>query len=150
MRIVLQRVKEAAVLIDDVMVGTIGAGLCLLLGVEDADGEEDADWLLRKVSQCRIFEDKEGKMNRSLQELKGEMLIISQFTLHASTKKGNRPSFIKAAAPAKAQLLYNYFIREANKAFPGNVHSGEFGAHMQVHLINDGPVTLWLDSKNKE
>jgi D-aminoacyl-tRNA deacylase len=150
MRIVLQRVSEAAVEIEGKIHGEIGSGLLLLLGIETDDTSEDIDWLLGKVLQMRIFSDKEGKMNESLLDQDGEMLIISQFTLHASTKKGNRPSFIKASRPELAIPLYEAFIAKAKMEIPGKVQTGVFGADMKVSLINDGPVTIGLDSKNKE
>ncbi|MFA7273108.1 MAG: D-aminoacyl-tRNA deacylase [Crocinitomicaceae bacterium] len=150
MRIVLQRVSEAAVKIEGKIHGEIGSGLLILLGIEAEDTSEDIDWLLGKVMQMRIFSDKDGKMNESLLDQEGEMLIISQFTLHASTKKGNRPSFIKAARPELAIPLYKAFIAKAEKEIPGKVQTGVFGADMKVSLINDGPVTICLDSKNKE
>jgi len=149
MRIVLQRVSEASVSISGQTVGQIGKGLLVLLGIESDDTQEDADWLLQKMIQMRIFNDSEGKMNLSLQDVQGALLIVSQFTLHASTKKGNRPSFIRAARPEQAIPLYEYFIAEARKQNQ-LVETGQFGADMQVNLLNDGPVTILLDSKNKE
>jgi D-tyrosyl-tRNA(Tyr) deacylase len=151
MRVVLQRVREARVEVAGKVVGQISKGLLLLVGVEEADDEEDVAWLLKKITQCRIFSDEEGKMNLSVREVEGQLLVISQFTLHASTKKGNRPSFIRAAHPAKAEALYQTFVKEAGALMgEAQVQSGIFGADMQVHLLNDGPVTLWFDSKNKE
>jgi D-tyrosyl-tRNA(Tyr) deacylase len=150
MRIVLQRVSEASVKIDGEINGQIGNGLLVLLGIETNDTSEDIDWLLGKIMLMRIFSDSEGKMNESVLDQNGEMLIISQFTLHASTKKGNRPSFIKAARPEIAIPLYEEFISKAEKEIPGKVQTGKFGADMKVSLVNDGPVTILLDSKNKE
>lgn len=150
MRVLLQRVAEASVEIEAKIHGQIGRGLLLLLGIETDDTVEDIDWLLGKITQMRIFSDVDGKMNESLLDQNGEILIISQFTLHASTKKGNRPSFIKAARPEIAIPLYETFIAKAQKELPGRVQTGIFGADMKVGLVNDGPVTIWLDSKNKE
>lgn|SRR5690554_3787153 len=149
MRIVAQRVSEASVTIDQKVVGQIAWGLMLLVGIEEADTKEDADWLVGKISQMRIFSDEDGKMNRSIKDINGELLLISQFTLHASTKKGNRPSFIKAARPEQAIPLYKYLI-EAFRKTELKVETGIFGADMKVALINDGPVTIVIDSKNKE
>lgn len=149
MRVLIQRSKEANVSIDNDIHGAIQSGLVVLLGVEHDDEQSDADWLLKKIVNLRIFNDENGKMNHSLLDVNGELLVISQFTLHASTKKGNRPSYIKAARPEVAVPLYEYFIAEA-KQMIHHVATGEFGADMQVHLINDGPVTIWMDSKNKE
>ena len=150
MRLVIQRVSQAGVAIhDEGIERTIGPGLLVLLGIEEDDTTEDAEWLVRKISTMRIFGDDEGKMNLSIQDVAGSILLISQFTLHASTKKGNRPSFIKAARPDKAIPLYEAFrdllVREGLE-----VRTGEFGADMKVSLINDGPVTIVMDSKAKE
>ncbi|MDG1658915.1 MAG: D-aminoacyl-tRNA deacylase [Crocinitomicaceae bacterium] len=150
MRILIQRVSEASVTIEESVHGKIATGLLLLLGVEPNDTEEDADWLVRKVSSLRIFNDEDGVMNLSATDIKGEYLVISQFTLHASTKKGNRPSYIKAARPEQAIPLYEYFIQQLDAVTETKVQKGIFGADMKVGLINDGPVTIWLDSKNKE
>ena len=150
MRAVIQRVSHASVEIDGKIVGQIQKGLLVLLGIESEDNSSDIDWLLGKITQMRIFSDSEGKMNESLLDQKGEMLIISQFTLHASTKKGNRPSFIKAARPEIAIPLYEEFIAKAKHQLSGKVQTGKFGADMQVSLLNDGPVTICLDSKNRE
>ncbi len=150
MRAVIQRVCQASVEIDGKIVGQIQKGLLVLLGIESEDNSSDNDWLLGKITQMRIFSDSEGKMNESLLEQNGEMLIISQFTLHASTKKGNRPSFIKAARPEIAIPLYEEFISKAKHQLSRKVQTGEFGADMKVSLLNDGPVTICLDSKNKE
>lgn len=149
MRILIQRVSEASVTIEGKVKSAIGPGLLLLIGIENDDAREDIDWLCKKVSQLRIFGDKEGKMNYSIQDVKGELLVISQFTLHASTKKGNRPSYIKAARPAIAIPLYEQFVTELAKVSGLPVYTGEFGADMKVRLLNDGPVTIWIDSKNK-
>ncbi len=150
MRILIQRVSEASVTIEESVHGKIATGLLLLLGVEPNDTEEDADWLVRKVSSLRIFNDEDGVMNLSATDIKGEYLVISQFTLHASTKKGNRPSYIKAARPEQAIPLYEYFIQQLDAVTETKVQKGIFGADMKVGLINDGPVTIWIDSKNKE
>tara|TARA_Y100000385_G_C13099584_1_gene643601 strand:- start:1219 stop:1671 length:453 start_codon:yes stop_codon:yes gene_type:complete len=150
MRILIQRVSEASVTIEESVHGKIATGLLLLLGVEPNDTEEDADWLIRKVSSLRIFNDEDGVMNLSATDIKGEYLVISQFTLHASTKKGNRPSYIKAARPEQAIPLYEYFIQQLDAVTETKVQKGIFGADMKVGLINDGPVTIWIDSKNKE
>lgn len=150
MRIVIQRVSEASVIIEGEINGEINQGMLILLGVEDADDEADADWLIQKINGLRIFSDKDGKMNLSSIDVGGEYLIISQFTLHASTKKGNRPSYIKAARPEKAIPLYEYFIGKLKTVSNSKVASGIFGADMKVSLINDGPVTISIDSKNRE
>lgn len=150
MRVIIQRVSEASVKVNGEIIGEIGSGLLILLGVEHEDNEDDADWLIQKILQMRIFSDNEGKMNLSTKEINGRFLVISQFTLHASTKKGNRPSFIKAARPDHAIPLYNYFIEKLEKESSSQVEKGEFGADMKVSLINDGPVTIYIDSKNRE
>lgn len=148
MRIIIQRASKAKVTVEDQVIGEIGRGFVLLIGVEDADTSEDVDYLVRKVSRMRIFDDEAGKMNLALKDVGGSVLSISQFTLHAQTKKGNRPSFIDAAHPEYAQKLYNEFNEKiAAEGIP--VATGEFGADMQVQLVNDGPVTIWMDSKNK-
>ncbi len=149
MRVLVQRVSEAQVRIDDKVQGSIQRGFVLLLGIGNDDLEEDADWLIRKITQMRIFNDSEMKMNLSIQDIAGDFLVISQFTLHANTKKGNRPSFIDAARPEVAIPLYEYFLTEIRKT-QLKVETGVFGADMQVQLTNDGPVTIWIDSKNKE
>lgn len=148
MRLVIQRVNGASVQINNQINGEIGKGLLILIGIEHEDTKDDADWLVKKVVNLRIFSDDEGKMNHSVIDIDGKALIISQFTLHASTKKGNRPSYIKAARPEHAIPLYNYFVAEIAKHIP--IETGEFGADMKVSLINDGPVTITMDSKNKE
>ena len=150
MRTVIQRVSEASVEINGNIEGEIKSGLLILIGIETEDNSDNIDWLLSKILQMRIFSDAEGKMNESLLDQNGELLVISQFTLHASTKKGNRPSFIKAARPEIAIPLYEEFLKKAEVQLPGKVQSGIFGADMKVKLINDGPVTITLDSKNKE
>jgi D-tyrosyl-tRNA(Tyr) deacylase len=151
MRAVLQRVKKASVEIDGKIKSSIENGMLILLGIEHEDTHEDIHWLIQKIIRIRIFDDAEGIMNINIQDIKGEILIISQFTLHASTKKGNRPSYIKAARPAYAIPLYEKFIAEIQQATSSlKIATGVFGADMQVMLINDGPVTIWLDSKNKE
>lgn len=149
MKIVIQRVSEAAVTINKEQYASIQLGLVVLVGIEQEDEKEDADWLVSKLVQLRIFSDNEGKMNDSILDIAGELLIISQFTLHAATKKGNRPSFIAAARPEKAIPLYEYFIALANKQLTGKVKTGIFGADMKVSLVNDGPVTIIIDSKNR-
>ena len=150
MRVLLQRVTEASVKIEGEVVGQIENGLLLLVGIEGEDSKIDADWLIQKIIGMRIFSDEEGKMNLSVKDIKGQFLVVSQFTLHASTKKGNRPSFIKAARPDQAIPLYEYFKDELKLKSKLKVETGKFGAYMKVSLINDGPVTIWLDSKNKE
>lgn len=150
MRIVIQRVSEASVKIDGDIQGEISQGMMILLGIEGADEKSDADWLIQKINGLRIFSDAEGKMNLPSKEVKGEFLVISQFTLHASTKKGNRPSYIKAARPEKAIPLYQYFIDKLKKTSQSKVEHGVFGADMKVGLINDGPVTINIDSKSRE
>jgi D-tyrosyl-tRNA(Tyr) deacylase len=150
MRIVIQRVSEASVRINGTIKGEIGEGLVILLGIEHEDTQEDADWLIQKVLQLRIFSDEEGKMNWSIQDVKGRFLVISQFTLHASTKKGNRPSYIRAARPETAIPLYNYFLEKLESFAGTKVERGAFGTDMKVALINEGPVTISIDSKNRE
>ena len=150
MRAVIQRVSEASVEIENQIEGKIQKGLLILLGIETEDKEEDIDWLLAKTLQMRIFSDSDGKMNESLLDQQGEILVISQFTLLASTKKGNRPSFIHAARPEIAIPLYASFLQKAESLIPGKVQKGIFGADMKVQLINDGPVTIVMDSKKKE
>ena len=149
MRVVIQRVQEASVTIENSIVGEVGLGLLVLLGIEESDTLEDIDYLVKKLNQLRIFSDAEGKMNASIQDVDGSFLVVSQFTLHASSKKGNRPSFIRAAHPDQAIPLYNVFISALNKFANVSVETGEFGADMKVRLLNDGPVTLLLDSKEK-
>jgi D-tyrosyl-tRNA(Tyr) deacylase len=150
MRIVLQRVSEAKVKIDDATTGQIKQGYVILLGIVEEDSKEDITWLVNKIINLRIFSDPDGKINLSIKEIDGEILVISQFTLFASTKKGNRPSFIKSAKPDVAIPLYNQFVVKLNDCIEKEVQTGEFGADMQVSLTNDGPVTIIIDSKNKE
>lgn len=150
MRVLLQRVSEASVAIDSVEKSRIGPGILLLLGVESADSNEDIDWLVRKLLSLRIFEDEQGKMNLSILEIGGEALVVSQFTLHARVKKGTRPSFERAARPEVAIPLYEKFIAALQNGLGREVATGEFGAMMEVALVNDGPVTIWIDSKNRE
>jgi D-aminoacyl-tRNA deacylase len=147
--VLLQRVREASVRVDDRVVARIGAGLLLLVGVRAEDGLDDRDWLVRKIVQLRIFDDDAGVMNRSVQDVHGEILAVSQFTLYASTRKGNRPSYSAAAPPAIAQPAFDAFVASLGAALGGPVPTGVFGAHMEVALVNDGPVTLWLDSADK-
>jgi D-aminoacyl-tRNA deacylase len=150
MRVVIQRVMSAHVEISSEIHGSIKQGLVVLLGIEHDDCEEDADWLCRKICNLRIFDDADGVMNLSLADVTGQCLVISQFTLHASTKKGNRPSYIKAARPEISKPLYETFIRIMNSLLATPCQTGIFGADMQVSLINDGPVTIIIDTKNKE
>jgi len=150
MRAVVQRVSEARVTIAGREVARIGLGLLILLGIEDADSAEDAQWLAGKLARLRIFSDAEGKMNASMAEVDGRALVVSQFTLHAATKKGNRPSFIRAARPEVAVPLYQEFITRLESELTRPVASGEFGADMQVALVNEGPVTIWFDTKSRE
>jgi len=150
MRIVIQRVVEASVTIEGKIHGKIGSGLLVLLGIESEDTQEDIDWLVGKIARLRIFADLEGKMNLSLSDVEGEVLVISQFTLHASTKKGNRPSYIRSAPPEVAVPLYQAFIQTLQVAIGKTVPTGFFGADMKVALINDGPVTISIDSKRRE
>jgi D-aminoacyl-tRNA deacylase len=150
MRAVIQRVSKAEVICSSGHLDSIGLGFLVLLGIEDADTSEDIEWLSGKISRLRVFTDSGGQMNLGLQEVDGEIMVISQFTLHASTRKGNRPSFIKAAAPARAEQLYREFIRQMEKDCGRKVRTGIFGDHMDVSLVNDGPVTLFIDTKNKE
>lgn len=149
MRVVIQRVISAQVSVEEVVTGKIGTGLLIFLGIEHEDRQEDASWLVEKIRLMRIFNDAQGKMNLCLEEVGGGVLVISQFTLHASTKKGNRPSYIMAARPDLAIPLYNYFIGYMSSQTGKPVAAGIFGANMQVSLLNDGPVTILMDSKNK-
>lgn len=150
MKAVIQRVSKASVTIENETVATIGSGLLILLGIVNEDTFEDIQWLTRKIVNLRIFDDENGVMNRSILDVSGEVIVVSQFTLHASTKKGNRPSYIKAAKPDVAIPLYEQFIKILEADLQQNVQSGQFGADMQVALINDGPVTIIIDSKNVE
>ncbi len=150
MRAVIQRVSQASVSIAGKASGEIETGLLILLGIEEADNQEDVEWLSKKISQLRIFSDREGHMNLDIKEVGGRALVVSQFTLHAKTKKGNRPSFIHAAPPDIAIPLYEEFLKQLRVYIGGPVESGEFGEDMQVSLVNDGPVTIWIDTKDKE
>lgn len=150
MRLVIQRASSASVKVANSIVSEMRTGLLILAGIEEADTLEDIDWLVKKVCQLRIFNDSEGVMNLSVQDIGGEMIIVSQFTLHASTKKGNRPSYIHAARPETAIPLYEKLVAEFSKFLYKPVGTGIFGAHMEVSLVNDGPVTIILDSKNKD
>ena len=150
MRIVIQRVSEATVTIDGKIKGKIGVGLLVLLGIESEDTQSDIDWLVGKIARLRIFSDSDDKMNHSLSDIDGEVLLISQFTLHASIKKGNRPSYIRSAPPDIAIPLYETFIRTLEKNLSNSLATGTLGADMKVALINDGPVTICIDSKRRE
>lgn len=150
MRVIVQRVSEASVSVDQQVVGSINQGVLILLGIGTDDSEADADWLLQKIVALRIFNDADGVMNRSLIDVGGEALLISQFTLMAATKKGNRPSYIKAARPEQAIPLYEYCIDKLEKLLGQKIATGIFGADMKVHLLNEGPVTIPIDSKNRE
>lgn len=150
MKIVTQRVACADVKIENKLHSQISNGLLILIGVEETDEKSDADYLIQKTAGLRIFNDQHSKMNLTVNDINGEILVVSQFTLHANTKKGNRPSFIKAAKPERAIPLYNYFLAQLNGQLQTEVKSGVFGADMKVSLINDGPVTIIIDSKNKE
>ena len=150
MRAVIQRVSSASVTIEGNEKSAIGLGLLILLGVEDLDNQDDVEWLVKKISNLRIFDDDEGVMNRSLLDVEGEALVVSQFTLYASYKKGNRPSWFRAGSHEHSIPLYNSFCDALSKAIGKPVGTGEFGAMMQVKLVNDGPVTICIDTKNKE
>ncbi len=150
MRAVIQRVSQASVIIDERKVASINHGLLVFLGIEIEDTNEDEKWLVNKISSLRILSDEQGKMNKSVTEVNGEAIVVSQFTLHAKTKKGNRPSYIKSAKPEQAIPLYEQFKKDLSEAIEKEVQSGEFGAAMKVSLTNDGPVTIIIDSKNKE
>lgn len=150
MRVVIQRVSHASVTIGGVCTSAIREGLMILVGIEEADTREDADWLCKKVLNLRIFDDENGVMNRSVIDVNGEILVVSQFTLMASTKKGNRPSYIRAAGHQTAVPLYEYFCNELSIGLGKEVGTGEFGADMKVELLNNGPVTICMDTKNKE
>lgn len=150
MRAVIQRVQHASVTIDGKQKSRIQKGFLVLLGIEDADTEEDMEWLARKIISLRVFDDEQGVMNRNIQDAGGEILVVSQFTLMASYKKGNRPSWIRAARHEHAIPLYEAFTERLSQDLPGRVQTGEFGADMQVELLNDGPVTICMDTKNKE
>lgn len=150
MRTVIQRVKKASVAINGMIRADIGEGLLILLGIEESDKDEDVDWLCGKIARLRIFNDDAGVMNLSVQQIEGEVIVVSQFTLHATTRKGNRPSYIRAARPEIAIPLYEKFIHTLSALLNKPVQTGEFGAMMEVSLINDGPVTIIIDSKIKE
>jgi D-aminoacyl-tRNA deacylase len=149
MRVVIQRVSEASVKVNGNVIGSIQTGLLVLVGIEDLDSSEDVEWLSNKIVQMRIFNDEVGLMNKSVLDVKGNVLLISQFTLHASTKKGNRPSFIQAARPEKAIPLYKEMINQLESLLGNTIATGQFGADMKVSLINDGPVTITIDSQNR-
>lgn len=149
MRVVIQRVSKASVTVDGEITGAIQKGLMVLVGIEDADGPEDIEWLSSKIVQIRIFDDETGVMNLSLKEVGGDLLLVSQFTLHASTRKGNRPSYLQASKPPIAIPLYKQFISQLEKDLEKPIQTGVFGADMKVELLNDGPVTIVIDSKNK-
>ena len=150
MRIVIQRVSEASVTVEEKMTGSIENGLLVLLGIEDADTDEDISWLSNKITNLRIFNDENGVMNLGIKEVKGDILLVSQFTLHANTQKGNRPSYSKASKPGFAIPMYEKMIRQLENDLEKKIQTGIFGADMQVKLLNDGPVTILIDSKNKE
>lgn len=150
MRIVIQRVSHASVTIEGACKSAIKKGFMILVGIENADTQEDADWLCKKIVNLRVFDDENGVMNKSILDIQGEILVVSQFTLHASYKKGNRPSYIYAAKPDIAIPLYEYFCHELSEALGKPIGTGEFGADMKVELLNDGPVTICMDTKNKE
>jgi D-aminoacyl-tRNA deacylase len=149
-RVLIQRVNQATVSVNDTTVSNIGKGLLVFVGIEDVDEQEDIIWLANKICNLRIFDDANKVPNLSLIEAKGEILVVSQFTLHAATKKGNRPSYIKAAKPNFALPMYEKFVGEMKSILKTKVATGVFGADMQVSLVNDGPITIWIDSKNKE
>ncbi|RPG35138.1 MAG: D-tyrosyl-tRNA(Tyr) deacylase [Muricauda sp. TMED12] len=150
MRTVLQRVSKASVTVDGKVISSIGKGLLVLLGIEDADNKDDIDWLANKILNLRIFNDEDDVMNRSVADVNGDIIVVSQFTLHALTKKGNRPSYIKAAKPDAAVPMYEEFVQVLEQKLGKKVGTGIFGADMKVELLNDGPVTILIDTKNKE
>jgi D-tyrosyl-tRNA(Tyr) deacylase len=150
MKIVLQRVSSASVTIENKVVADIQKGLLILVGIEDTDGQEDIDWLVGKITKIRVFDDENQVMNLSVQDIDGDIIVVSQFTLHASTKKGNRPSYIKAAKPDIAIPLYENFLKKLDFELGKKIQTGVFGADMKVSLLNDGPVTIIIDSKNRE
>lgn len=150
MRVVIQRVSEASVKVDGIITGAIQKGLLVLMGVEDADTKEDIEWISSKIVNLRIFDDADGVMNLSVKDVDGEILLVSQFTLHAATKKGNRPSYIKASKPDIAIPIYEKLIQQLKNDLGKEIPTGIFGADMKVQLLNDGPVTIVMDSKNKE
>lgn len=150
MRILVQRVNRASVTIDGRVHSHIGRGLLVLVGIEEADGQEDIEWLAGKLMRLRIFDDENGVMNLDVTQAGGDMLVVSQFTLFASTRKGNRPSYIRSAPEAVSRPMYERFVEYLRANFGGQVATGEFGADMKVELVNDGPVTIWIDSRNRE
>lgn len=150
MRILIQRVLQSSVTIHNKVKSSIGKGLLVLAGIEDADTDEDIEWLSNKIINLRIFDDEKGVPNISVKDINGDILLVSQFTLHAATKKGNRPSYIKASKPEFAVPMYEKLVARLEKDFNKKIYTGEFGADMKVALINDGPVTIWIDSKNRE
>ena len=150
MRVLIQRVRQASVSIDNQTTASISKGLLILVGIEDIDNQTDIDWLCKKIVNLRIFNDDNGVMNRSVRDIDGEILVVSQFTLHASTKKGNRPTYIRASKPDVAIPLYERFVHSLQDLFGKKIPTGTFGADMQISLINDGPVTLFIDSQKKE
>lgn len=150
MRVVIQRTAHASVTINGTCKSAIGKGFMILVGIEESDGKEDVEWLCKKIVNLRIFDDENGVMNKSVLDIDGEILVVSQFTLHASTKKGNRPSYIRAAKHDISIPLYKTFCHELSQALGKEIGTGEFGADMKVELLNDGPVTIWIDTKNKE
>lgn len=150
MRVLIQRVKHASVTVEGELISKIGTGLLVLVGICDEDSNEDIEWLTKKISNIRLFDDENGVMNKSVIEIDGELLVVSQFTLMASTKKGNRPSYIKAAKPEFSIPMYEQFCKELQESVNKSVKTGVFGADMKVELINDGPVTIYIDSKNRE
>ncbi len=150
MRVVIQRTAHASVTINGICKSSIGKGMMILVGIEDTDGQEDIDWLCKKIVNLRIFDDENGVMNKSILDTGGDILVVSQFTLHASTKKGNRPSYIRAAKPEISIPLYEAFCEALSEALGKEIGTGEFGADMKVELLNDGPVTICIDTKNKE
>lgn len=150
MRLLIQRVRRAGVSIDNALHSSIGKGLLVLVGIEEADGQEDIDYLTGKLLRLRIFDDENGVMNLDVGQVGGEIMIVSQFTLHASTRKGNRPSYFRAAPEAVSRPMYERFVHSVEQALGQKVATGKFGADMQVELINDGPVTIWIDSRNRE
>ncbi|TDE02941.1 D-aminoacyl-tRNA deacylase [Flavobacterium hiemivividum] len=150
MKVVIQRVSQSSVTIDSKIVAEIQKGLLILVGIEDSDGQEDIDWLVGKITKIRVFDDENHVMNLSVEDIDGDIIVVSQFTLHASTKKGNRPSYIKAAKPDIAIPLYEKFVKSIEFVLAKKVQTGVFGADMKVSLLNDGPVTILIDSKNRE
>lgn len=150
MRAVIQKVTRAVLRIDGRIYSETGEGLMVLLGIEDSDTEEDIEWLSGKIRRLRIFDDQNGVMNLSVEDVNGDLMIVSQFTLHASTKKGNRPSYLRAAKPEFSEPMYEKFVSSMQKGFPKEVKTGVFGADMQIELVNNGPTTIIIDTKNKE